>query len=237
MELKQPLITSFLVSCPKSMAVQFGHYIRKPILLMDEDPKFLRDGKDGQELRKDDFVDVDEMSDCDRVLRRGSRTRLMRKCWRSILNMPKLRWIKFNITPAQGKVDRDQIQCWEVRDLLPTYFRLWAKGVDVHISLRTWRVYKEPTSSVHKWLYRWGKEHLGEDGRLEGQVHLDHYTEGCLEPSEEDRNEAAAILARKEQWTIPTPGGEGPDCTKYHQVRTHDALDEFTNRLQADAGN
>jgi len=66
-------------------------------------------------------------------------------------------------------------------------------------------------------------------------VHLDHYTEGCLEPSEEDRNEAAAILARKEQWTIPTPGGEGPDCTKYHQVRTHDALDEFTNRLQADA--
>ena len=117
-------VPEFLSLCPLSHTVEPERLIKRLRVFIDEEPNFTGDGSDGQRLCEADWVDLDDDWVRDIATRAGSRTRLMRQCWRCLLRMPQLQRIHFWITPAQGKVSEAAIQRWEVRNLLPTIFRL-----------------------------------------------------------------------------------------------------------------
>ena len=75
-----------------------------------------------------------------RITRSRHRTQLMRRCWRAIFNMPKLVRLEFWIMPSQGRISANELQHGEVRDIIPTHFRLSLNGVNTLIYLRTWQV-------------------------------------------------------------------------------------------------
>lgn len=164
-------LCTFLQKCPLSLVVEPGKFIQGLHLYMDEDPKFIGDGKDGQALRKADWVDLASHVDNDRATRTGQRTQLMRQCWRAILNMPKLTCFEFWIMPSQGKVSRHDIKRFEIRDIIPTHFRLKRKRVSTSICLRTW----EPTVDYKNWVFD-----LGLDGLDIKVVDVDGFCEHSL---------------------------------------------------------
>lgn len=204
-------------------------------MFIDEEPSFAGDGSDGQRLHKADWVDLDDDWVRDIATRAGSRTRLMRQCQKYLLKMPQLQRIYFWITPAQGKVSQPAIQRWEVRDLLPTVFGLWCRGVNTYVYLRTWKTYKEPEDSFGRFLH--GRVVPDESGLCETLVDL----EQCIPfthvnwriPTEEDRVEAAAIRTRQEHWSLPNYSG-CPDSSRCHKVTNYDAVQELIKRLEAD---
>ena len=150
------ICSTFLQTCPLSNAVQPGRYIKMLKIYMDEDPNFIGDGKYGQDLRKADWVDLVPGPGDDRITRSTKRTHLMRRCWRAILNMPKLQTFEFWIMPARGKVPADDIQ-FEIRDIIPMHYRLFCRSVDAKIYLRTWEVHESfldiSTCIPYKWTH------------------------------------------------------------------------------------
>lgn len=80
------------------------------------------------------------------------------------------------------------------------------KGVDVHISLRYWNVYKEGRSIYEKLLYSWEKEKIEDNGHIECHVDLDRrflQYERWSNPPYEDYAEVADLVARGKQWILP----------------------------------
>ena len=194
---------------------------------MDEDPKFIGDGKDGQALRKADWVDLVPNVGDKRITRSGHRTQLMRQCWRAILNMPKLSRFEFWIMPSQGKSSAGDIQRWEIRDIIPMHFRLFCNHVDTHIYLRTWEAHRKPTNEYERWLAKI-KDHVDDDdGFHESALDLSScipYEWGV--PADYRRLLAENILAR------PTYGRI--DFLKSQEIRSYNALLRLLDRMMAD---
>ena len=235
------VLCAFLRSCPLSLLVEPGKYIKKLHLYMDEDPKFIGDGKDGHALRKADWVDLVPDASDDRVTRLGHRTQRMRQCWRAILLMPKLEWFEFWIMPSQGKVSANDIQRWEIRDIIPTHFRLCRKRVCTSIYLRTWENHRKPMNDLDYVLDTW--EYLSDpnsvqqpddDGFYESYLDLD----SCVpfhwrEPADDERILAENASARQDRWTLP-PWDGSHDSLKCHRVPNYEAMCELKDRLIAD---
>jgi hypothetical protein len=226
-------VPEFLSLCPLSHTVEPGRLIKRLRVFIDEEPNFAGDGSDGPRLRKADWVDLDDDWVRDIATRAGSRTRLMRQCSRCLLKMPQLQRIHFWITPAQGKASQAAIQRWEVRDLLPTIFRLWCRSVNTYVYLRTWETYKEPEDSC-SWFLQ-GRVVVDESGLCETLVDLEHgipFTHANWRiPTKEDRVEATAIRARQEHWSLPNYSGR-PDSSRYHKVTNYDTVQELIKRLE-----
>ena len=227
------ILLTFLQSCPFSRAVQPGKYIKRLHLYMDEDPNFVGDGKDGQGLRKADWVDLESGPTDYRITRSGSRTVLMRQCWRAILNMPKLNGFEFWIMPSQGKISTWNLWRWEIRDIVPMHFRLFCRHIDATINLRTWEPYREPKDNKYKkWLYRIHHPDPDDDGFYESHVDLSP----CIpykwaEPTDDERSVAE---------DTPEPG-DSPDnrygvldCFNVHAILNYDALQDLRDRLVVD---
>lgn len=221
------VLCTFLQSCPFSLVVEPGKYIKTLLLYMDEDPKFIGDRVDGQALRKADWVDLVSDAGNDRTTRSGDRTQLMRQCWRAILNMPKLIRFEFCIMPSRGKASAYDIQRWEIRDIIPTHFRLFCKHVDTSVYFRTWELYQEPTSNAfEKWYYQTMHDNVDDDGFYSSHFDLS----ACIpyrwrEPTHQERVQADDMLARQDRGTL---------APKDHAVRNYDALHELLHRLYAD---
>ncbi len=230
------MLPTFLHNCPLSPAVKPGTYIKGLVLYMDEDSQFIGDGKDGQALRKADWVDLLSDGGDDRMTRSGHRTQLMRRCWRAILNMPKLERIVFWIMPAQGKVTVSDIQHWEIRDIIPTIFRLTRKRVHVRVYLRTWEVAQESISDIDSPFRVIGEKSyydVDNNGVYHESGHFDLNL--CIpdkwsKPTDSDRSLAWALSARRT--LFPWDG----TCLSFkcQRVRYYDALRELTDRLTAD---
>lgn len=223
------MLCAFLQQCPLSLAVEPGKYIKRLHLYMDEDPKFVGDGKDGQGLRKADWVDLESEVGDERVTRSGHRTRLMRQCCRAILNMPKLYWIEFWIMPRQGMVPKQDIQRWEIRDIIPTHFRLIRKRVITLLLLQIREQHLEASHTLDWWLEK-DSVVVDDGGFYESYMCLD----ACIpydwrEPTDEARVLAENILAGED------PLGS-PSSSDRHQVRNYDALRDLLARMHADKG-
>ena len=203
---------------------------------MDEDPNFIGDGKDRQALRKADWVDLLSDAGHDRVTRSGHRTQLMRQCWRAILNMPKLDIIEFMIMPARGKVTMSDIQHWEIRDIIPTLFRLTHKRVRAEIWLRIWEVAQEPINDIDGSFDEKHYYDVDNDGVYQEKSHFNLnlcIPDNWSKPTDRERSVAEALSARQGRWTLfPWDGTcASRECQK---VRNYDALRELTDRLTAD---
>lgn len=230
------MLPTFLQSCPLSPAVKPGAYIKELILYMDEDSHFIGDGKDGQALRKADWVEPLSDAGDDRVTRSGHRTQLMRQCWKAILNMPKLESIEFLIMPAQGMVTRSDIQHWEIRDIIPTLFRLTRKRVRAVIYLRFWEVAQEPTNDIDGSFDQ--KSYYDVDNNVFYQEKSHFNLHLCIpdewsKPTDHERSLAEALSARQGSWTL-FPWDGMCASLECQRVRNYDALRELTDRLTAD---
>lgn len=230
------MLCAFLQSCPLSLVVEPGKYIKKLHLYMDEDPKFIGDGKGGQALRKADWVDLVSGDSDDRVTRSGHRTQLMRQCWRAILKMPKLECFEFWIMPSQGKVSRNYIQRWEIRDIIPMHFRLWCRGVHVSIYLRTREEHPERIRDLAHYLDERRENELDDDGFYVSHLNLNNCVPyDWTKPVDYERVLAENASARQDRWTLPPWGGTF-DSFKCHSVRNYKAMDELMDRLISDKG-
>ena len=127
------ILCNFLQNCPLSSVQPPGRYIKRLDFFMDEDPNFIGDGKNGQELRKDDWVDLVPGPGDDSTMTSTKRTQLMRQCWRAILNMPRLKAFDFFIMPSHGQAWADVIQHFEIRDIMPMHFRLLCRNINASI--------------------------------------------------------------------------------------------------------
>lgn len=223
------MLCAFLQQCPLSLAVEPGKYIKRLHLYMDEDPKFIGDGKDGQGLRKADWVDLESDVGDERVTRSAHRTRLMRQCWRAILNMPKLNRIEFWIMPKQGMVPEQDIQRWEIRDIIPTHVRLFCKRVLTSVRLRTREHHLGVTRTLDWYFDRWdGRIVVDDDGFYESYMCLDAYIPyDWRKLNDKARVLAESILAGED------PLGS-PSSFYRHQVLNYDALRDLLARMHAD---
>ena len=222
-------LCTFLQSCPFLPVVKPGRYIKNLHFYMDEDPNFVGDGKDGQALRKTDWVDLGPHFGNDRVTRSGHRTHLMRQCWRAILKIPRLRWFEFWIMPSQGKVCNDDIKRFEIRDIIPTHFRLNRKRIHISINLRTWESYQ----GYKEWLEDLGLKDrhvvVDDDGFYETSLDLSPSVPyKWREPIDE------RILA--ENMLGPLTSYGTVDCFEHQRVRHYDALQNLLHRMHADKG-
>lgn len=185
---------------------------------MDEDPKFNGDGEDGQALRKGDWVDLDLDVGDDTTPEPGHRTQLMRQCWRAILKMPKLNRFEFRVMPSQGKAPANDIQRWEIRDIIPTHFRLCLNNVDAAIYLRTWEAHLEPTNVDKRWLDQKRDYVVDDTGLCESQMDLSTCVPyNCNE------------LMGQERFVIPPEHHD-------HAIRNCVAVQDLIDRLKSDKG-
>ena len=225
------ILCTFLQSCPLSNAVQPGRYIKNLYFYMDEDPNFIGDGRTGQDLRKADWVDLIPGPGDDRTTRSTKRTQIMRQCWRAILNMPRLRLFEFLIMPSQGKASVTDIKRFEIRDIIPMHYRLFCRGVDPKIFLRTWEVSKNTLQD--------GFAVLEHPDAQYGKVYESLLKiSSCVpymwkKPTAEQRAQAEAIAARLGGWS----SANWPDrynSLQVQAVRNYDALRHYHRRLVAD---
>lgn len=221
------MLCTFLQRCPLSLFLEPGKNVKAILLYMDEDPKFVGDGKDGQTLRKADWVDLESNVGDDRITRSGHRTHLMRQCWRAILNMPKLKRFEFWIMPSQGKACSDDIKRFEIRDIIPTHFRLSRKRVHTSINLRTWESYHE----YKEWLEDLGlnEEHVvvDDDGFYKASLDLNPYVPYNWREPTDERISAENMLG--------PPSSYGTvDFFEHQRVRHYDALQDLLHRMRAD---
>ena len=224
-------LCTFLRSCPLSLAVEPCKYIERLNFYMGEDPHFIGDGRDGQALRKADWIDLESGVDEDRTTRSGHRTQLMRQCWRAILNMPRLKHFKFYIMPCQGKVAKKDIERWEIRDIIPMHIRLSGKRVETSIYLRTWEV-QDPVDDLDILLdpdYEEADEaDADESGLYESYLCLTH----CVpyrwsKPTAHMRALAEATVAHD-------PWRPFPEADEVHAIRIYDAFRNLFDRLKSD---
>ena len=222
-------LCTFLRSCPLSLAVVPGEYIARLSLYMDEDPDFIGDGRHGQALRKADWIDLESSVGDDRTTRLGHRTQLMRQCWRAILNMPRLAHFEFWIMPSQGKISKNDIERWEIRDIIPTHFRLSSRGIVTDIYLRTWEK-EDPDDEFSRWLDPDFEEpNIDENGLYESHLCLSY----CVpyrwaKPTAQMRADAEAALAYV-PWRGPFP-----EADEVHAIRNYDAFQNLVDRLKSD---
>ena len=226
-------LPDFLELCPLSRTVRPAQYIRRINLYMDEAPNFVGEKEIyGQMLREADWVDLDSDDPDTKLTRSNRRTYVMRKCWKSLLKMLKLKRLEFWIMPAQGKVSLQQAQRCEVRDILPTYFRLCLKSVDTYLYVRTWE--QDERENEIEW-FRTRKRGLTRNGFFESHVDLSMcfpFRPRCPQtPLDVYRARAAAELARHEHWSLP------PGCYREHMKRqvtnNYEDINELYDRLKA----
>ena len=220
-------LCTFLRSCPLSLAVAPGEYIARLSLYMEEDPNFIGDGRDGQALRKADWINLDSSAGDDRITKSGHRTQLMRQCWRAILNMPRLKHFEFWIMPSQGKVSKNDIERWEISDIIPTHLRLSYRGIVTSIYLRTWED-KHPVDGLSRILDPDLEEtDIDENGLYESHLGLSHCV-SYFKPTAHMRAQADATLAH-DPWRKPFPGAD-----EVHVVRNYDSFRDLIDRLKSD---
>lgn len=221
-------LCTFLRSCPLSLAVVPGEYIARLFLYMDEDPKFIGDGRHGQALRKADWIDLESSVGDDRTTRSGHRTQLMRQCWRAILKMPKLKRFGFWIMPSQGKVSKNDIERWEIRDIIPMHIRLSAKDIDVSIHLRTWEV-QDPLDDLDIWVdLDCDEAEVDETGLYPSCLCLTRCVpNGWVKPTAHMRALAEATIADDPWRTLP-------GSHLVHAIREYDAFRNLLHRLKSD---
>ena len=240
------ILCSFLNSCPLSRVVEPGKYIKSLDVFMGEDPKFIGDGKYGQKLRKADWVDLvatDSADSDERITRLKYRTQAMRQISRAILKMPKLKILDFLIMPVQGKASGHDIERFEIREIIPTHFRLCCRGVDARIHLRTWEVREYYPSTAY---YRSLSPGTSRDVTPEVQHDVDHDgLEECLldvgsclsyhwtEPAAFARAKAENASVRRR---IRAPSQWFRGSMNYRLIRTYDALQDYLYRLSTDKG-
>ena len=147
------ILCDFLENCPLPSVQQPGRYIKNLDFFMDEDPNFIGDGKNGQEFREADWVDLVPGPGDDTTMTSTKRTRLMRQCWRAILNMPKLQAFDFFIMPSKDQAWADVVQHLEIRDIIPMHFRLFCKRYIVA------RIYVHFPDAIRK-IVPYGKEDM-----------------------------------------------------------------------------
>ena len=222
-------LCTFLRSCPLSLAVAPGEYIARLSLYMDEDSNFIGDGSNGQALRKSDWVDLESSVGDDRITRSGHRTQLMRQCWRAILNMPRLELFGFWIMPSQGKVSKNDIERWEIRDIIPTHIRLSCRGIATHIYLRTWED-RDPVDGLSRMLDpHYEKSDVDENGLYEFYLCLSHCVPyRWVKPTAHMRAQADAALAH-DPWRKPFP-----EADEVHVIRNYNAFRDLFDRLKSD---
>ncbi|KAM0801058.1 hypothetical protein BDR22DRAFT_888735 [Usnea florida] len=219
-------LCSFLRSCPLSLAVAPGEYIARLCFYMDEDPNFIGDGKHGQALRKADWIDLDSSVGDDRTTRSGHRTQLMRQCWRAILNMPRLKHFEFRIMPSQGKISQNDIERWEIRDIIPTHIRLSSRDIFTFIYLRTW----EEKKHIPGWI---DSDHEEPDVDENGLYESSSTVADCVpyrwaKPTALMRALAEAALA-DDPWRRPFP-----EASEVHVIRNYDAFRKLFERFESD---
>ena len=130
------LLLGFLAKCPSFQGARPGSLIRKILLNIDEDAHFIGEGRDKQGLRRADWVILDEGESGYQRQPRSQRNMLMQKCWKALLTMPHLRSLEVHIMPVEGLLPVREVKYFEVRDIAPSVFRLWAKGSFHPIPLR-----------------------------------------------------------------------------------------------------
>ena len=222
------ILCTFLQSCPLSNAVQPGRYIKKISFYMDEDPNFIGDGKTGQDLRKADWVDLVPGPGDDRTTRSTKRTQSMRQCWRVILNMPRLHQFEFLIMPSQGKASADDIQSFEIRDILPMHFRLFCRNIDTEIYLRTWELHENTLDQVLD------LPHVQYGEVYESTLYMGSCIPyGWAKPTAMEYAKAESIAARLGSRS-PTNRSDQYDFFELRAVRNYDALRHYHRRLVAD---
>ena len=199
---------------------------------MDQDPNFVGDGRDGQALRKADWVDLEPGPGDDRTTSSGDRTQLMRQCWRAILKMPRLRHFEFWIMPSQGKASADDIQSWEIRDILPMHFRLFCKQISARIFLRTWEIYQDSIDSKDEHqLSRARDSDPQENSCYESAVNLTScIPHNWAKPTAHDQAKAQVMWPRMEAGALLDRYAR----RQVHAVRNYNALHGYHRRLVAD---
>ena len=196
---------------------------------MDEDPNFIGDGSNGQALRKADWINLESSVGDDRTTRSVPRTQLMRQCWRAILNIPRLENFIFWIMPSQGKESENDVERWEIRDIIPTHFRLSCRGIATSIYLRTWED-EDSVDGLSKILDPdYEKPNVDENGLYESSKWISH----CIpyrwsEPTAHMRAQADAALAHD-------PSRRPfPEADEVHIIRNYDAFRNLADRLKSD---
>ena len=224
------LLCGFLGRCPRSRAVVPGKYIKRVRLYMNEDPEFVGDGIDGQALRKADWVDlVSDVAD-DSVTKPDERTLLMRQCWKALLNMPQLGWFEFRIMPSRVTAYANDFRLCDLRDILPTHFRLLRKHVRTAVTLRTWEDYEEPVDEFGRWVDELEDCVADDDGLYESRLVLDDcIPDNWLKPPDLEPALAKQSWASGDFWTIRA-------SFQYHALRNYDAMQDLLARMYADKG-
>lgn len=90
-------------------------------------------------------------SEYQRQPRRTQRNVLMRKCWKALLTMPHLRSLEVHIMPVEDLLPAREVKYFEVRDIAPSVFRLWAKGVFPSVYLCVSNENKSPSIEEYTW--------------------------------------------------------------------------------------
>ena len=229
------ILPTFLERCPLSNTVQPGKYIRKLEFYMEEDPEFIGDGKTGKDLRKADWVDLGLGSGDDGTTDSTEHTKLMRRCWRAILEMPRLQRFDFLIMPSRDPGLERGVERFEIRDIIPTHFRLFCKNVVVKVYYRLSHN-KNQYMPPRKIPARLSHPKACRGGFYESYVDIGEcIPRWCAEPTAEARAKAEAVAES-------LGGGLPLICLVLYawfglqDVRDQDALKQYRRRLGADKG-
>ncbi|OCK73691.1 hypothetical protein K432DRAFT_447702 [Lepidopterella palustris CBS 459.81] len=134
-----PQLLDILSRCSLSTLNMPGRWITNLQLHFAEDQGFLGEGADRKGLRKADWVFLNDQDN--EWMIRSPRTQLFRRGSRALLRMPRLKKVGIRIVPADKWKPASDPSTWEVRDIIPTVYRLRARGVTVTVKLRIMRQY------------------------------------------------------------------------------------------------
>lgn len=131
--------------------------------------------------------------------------------------------------PKQGMVPEQDIQRWEIRDIIPTHVRLFCKRVLTSVRLRTREHHLRVTRTLDWYFDRWdGRIVVDDDGFYESYMCLDAYIPyDWRKLNDKARVLAESILAGED------PLGS-PSSFHRHQVLNYDALRDLLARMHAD---
>lgn len=227
-ELDAVNVPGFFKACPLSRPIRPGQLIEKLIVKMDEGPRFIGDRWNAMELRMADWIDLEQGDDefnCQRVLRSGHRTHLMRSCWRSPAQTPKLKRLEVRVMPARGKVSKKEIYTWMMKDILPPCYQL-SQMVQLKLYLRTWE--KPPAS---------GEKYDPLDGDCDDDDRYENYIDftQCIhwEEFENERRISSAIIPGYDRGWATSPD---PRLRSYHRIQNRDAIQDLMKRIKARTG-
>ena len=232
------ILPIFLQNCPLSKTVRPGRYIRKLNLDLTKDPNFIGAGKTGQDLRKADCVDLVPGSGDDSTTGSTKHTQLMRKCWRAILNMPRLQKFDFFIMISQDPALRRVIQRFEIRDIIPTHYRLFWRNIHarIYFQLPHAKGPLVPLGGNTAWMVPPGHFQFGRGGFFGSYVDMTC----CIpprwaKPTAQLRAEAK-ITAARFGGTLDHGCPERAARERLHAVHVYDAFRDYHRRLAADEG-